>query len=119
MSEALEDVPFTDQQKEILLKDSRQAQDPEDMFQHVMDVHDQATFFALARNVVHVDGDYGEEEQEIMLKLQRLHVQKKNVDELIGSISLSLEDDSQTSIGAENPLDEKMLKKFKGFFFTK
>lgn len=116
MSEALEDVPFSDEQARILMLDARVPQGPVEMFEHVTSTKDQATFFALARTLCHIDGDYGEDEQKIMLQLQQVHVQKKNVDELIGQITLSFEDDSQVSWGGDAEPDKALVGKFYNFF---
>ncbi len=91
MAEALEDVPFSDEQRSVLNEDAKQPQNIESMFVGVTDVHDQAEFFKFATELVHIDGDYGAEEQEVMLKLKQLHLQTTNVDDLVGGISLELE----------------------------
>ena len=91
MAEALEDVPFSDDQRAVLNEDAKHAQDIEKMFKGVSDVKDQAAFFKFARELVHIDGDYGAEEQAVMLKLQELHMQCADIDDLVGSVSLELE----------------------------
>lgn len=93
MAEALEDVPFSDEQRAVLNEDVKHPQDIEAMFRGVSDVHDQAVFFKFARELVHIDGDYGKEEQEVMLKLEELHLQHANLDDLVGSVKLELEGD--------------------------
>ena len=93
MTEAMEDVPFTEEQKDILQDDISNPKDIVEMFEKISSDRDQAEFFKFARVLVWIDGDYGEEEQEIMLKLKRLHIQNVNVDDLVGNNSLSLEDD--------------------------
>ena len=93
MAEALEDIPFSDEQQTILNDDVKHAQDIKVMFAGVTDVHDQASFFKFAHELVHIDGDYGAEEQEIMLKLQELHLQSADLDDLVGSVALELEHD--------------------------
>ena len=94
MAEALEDVPFSDEQRKILNEDIKTSKDPAEMFAGITDVRDQARFFQIARDVVHIDGDYGVAEQDLMLKLKRLHVQNADVDKLIGSVMLELESDA-------------------------
>ena len=93
MTEALEDVPFSPEQQDILKDDITNPKDIVEMFKKVTEPRDQAEFFKFARELVWVDGDYGKEEQEIMLTLKRLHIQDINVDDLIGNNSLSLEDE--------------------------
>ncbi len=93
MATALADVSFSEEQRAQLHEDAKNAQDIEAMYKMITEPKDQAAFFKFAHELVHIDGDYGEEEQEIMLRLKELHVQATDVDKLIGTVSLSLEDD--------------------------
>ena len=93
MAEALEDIPFSSGQRMILNEDVKHPQDIEAMFEGITDIHDQAAFFKFARILVHIDGEFGHEEQEIMLKLKELHVRYVNIDELVGHVDLELEED--------------------------
>lgn len=95
MTEAIEDVGFSPVQKEILRKDISTPQDITEMFRKIEDTKDQAAFFKFARSIVWIDGDYGEEEQEIMLKLKREHVKNVNIDDLVGGLDIELEVDDQ------------------------
>jgi len=100
MMDALEDIPFTPEQMETLKDDIGTAQNIEDMFKKITDDRDQAMFFSFARDLVWIDGDYGAEEQEIMLKLKRLHIQSVDVDKLIGNVGLQLEGDDEPNLGS-------------------
>lgn len=93
MVEAMEDIPFSDDQRAILNDDVKHAQDIEEMFNGITDVHDQARFFQYVRELVHIDGDYGKDEQDIVLKLQKTHLKNPHFSDLIGKIDLELEDD--------------------------
>lgn len=95
MVEALEDIPFTTEQREILTKDIAEAQPVELMYAHITDSSDQALFFEFARKLVWVDGDYGAEEQDIMLKLKAMHVKNTNIDDLVGKVDLEFEGGGQ------------------------
>lgn len=95
MAEVLEDVPFTESQRTILNADIKNPQDPEAMFAGITDLHDQAVFFKHASSLVHVDGHFGAEEQQILVKLQKLHLKKVNVDSLVGRIDLEFEDERE------------------------
>ena len=97
MAEALEDVPFSEEQRKILNEDIKTSKDPAEMFAGITDVRDQARFFQIARDIVHIDGEYGTAEQELMLKLKRLHVQNADVNKLIGTVTLELESDTPVS----------------------
>jgi hypothetical protein len=104
MSEALEDIPFTQEQKAILKEDINQPQDIIQMFSAISDVRDQAEFFSFARTMVWVDGDFGKAEQDIMLKLQKMHIQNADIDKLVGNINLELTDiydHSPAKVGSE------------------
>lgn len=91
MAEALEDNPFSDAQRTILNNDMHEAKDIKEMFIRVKDAKDQAMFFKYARDVVWADGSFGEHEQQIMLELQKLHMQGTNLDDLVGNVDLEIE----------------------------
>ena len=91
MAEALEDIPFSDEQRAVLNKDVTEEKDIEEMFKQITDVRDQAAFFKFARVLVHIDGEYGKEEQEVMLRLKELHLKGVDVDLLVGNVGLELE----------------------------
>ena len=93
MAEALEDIPFSDDQRAVLNEDVKHAQNIEAMFAGISDVKDQAAFFKFAHELVHIDGEYGLEEQSIILKLQETHLRSADLDDLVGSVSLELESD--------------------------
>ena len=93
MAEALEDVPFSEVQRAVLTSDMHDPQDVTEMFSHVTDPKDKAEFFALAREVVHADGDFGSEEQSVMLQLQKAHMESLDVDALVGQVDLSFENE--------------------------
>jgi len=96
MAEAFEEVPFSAEQREILEQDVREAQDIETMFERITDPEDRTKFFDIARELVHIDGEYGDEEQEIMLKLTRSNLKKSDIDMMIGKVDLQLEDDEDS-----------------------
>ncbi len=94
MAEALEDMPFSPEQAEILRNDIKIPQDVIAMFKGVTDKIDQARFFSFARDLVWADGVYGQEEQTILLKLQETHIRSINVDDLIGKIEMEFAGES-------------------------
>lgn len=98
MAEAFEDIPFSEEQRAILNDDIKNPQNIEEMFKGITNVHDQATFFKYARELVHIDGDYGAQEQEIMARLQKLHIQGANLDDLVGNVTLELEEEDRLNI---------------------
>ncbi len=96
MAQILEDVDFSDAQTQILKDDIINAKNVEDMFAGITSENDRVKFFEFARDLVWVDGDFGSEEQTVMIKLYQTHMKDTNVDEMIGKISLQLEDDQPT-----------------------
>ncbi len=92
MAEIMEDVPFGAEQRDVLNEDVRRPQDINDMFSRITEKKDQARFFKYARQVVHVDGDYGEDEQNIMLDLIKRHVKDVELSDLVGQTDLELAD---------------------------
>ena len=93
MAEALEDIPFSDVQRAILEGDAKDPQSVETLFGRITDPVDQAEFFKIASQIVHIDGDFGEEEQEVMLRLKQLHLADVNIDDLVGKVDLSFEEE--------------------------
>lgn len=94
MAEALEDLELSEEQYATLKNDIHEAQPIEEMFKKVTESADQALFFSFAREMVWADGDFSPDEQELLMRLQRLHLEFVNVDDLVGSIELEFEDDS-------------------------
>jgi len=94
MSEILEDIPFSDEQKSILKSDATEEQSVEAMFKKITDPVDQAEFFRFASKLAHIDGDFGEEEQEVMLRVKRLHLQNVDIDDLVGKVDLRFDEDN-------------------------
>lgn len=98
MSHILTDVAFSEEQTKILKDDIINAKDVELIFKNVTSAADRAQFFDLARDLVWVDGDFGAEEQSVMIKLHRQHFKNTNVDELIGRVPLQFEDDASETL---------------------
>jgi uncharacterized tellurite resistance protein B-like protein len=94
MSEILEDIPFSNEQKVILKKDATEQQSVEVMFKQITDPVDQAEFFKFASKLAHIDGDFGEEEQEVILRVKQLHLANVDIDELVGKVELGFDEDN-------------------------
>ena len=116
MAEALEDMPFSPEQKKTLSDDIKTPQDPLAMFEKISSIEDQARFFQYARDMVHADGDYGRAEQNIMLKLQRAHMQRADVDQLVGKIKLEFEDEKPVAPRKSPPKKKDILFSFRQRF---
>jgi hypothetical protein len=92
LAEVLEDNPFTKKQRDVLIQDIVKAQDIAEMFRGITEQTDRARFFRLARELVWVDGDFGKEEQELLLKLQKAQVAAADLHDMIGKTNLKLDD---------------------------
>ncbi len=92
LAEVLEDNPFSKEQRDVLMRDIGVAQDVAEMFKGITEQADRARFFRLARELVWVDGDFGKEEQELLLKLQKAQVAVTDLHDLIGKTNLKLDD---------------------------
>ena len=119
MSEAMEDVPFSDEQKAVLKNDATEEQSVEAMFKKISAPVDQAEFFQFASQLAHIDGDFGEEEQEIMLRVKRLHLANVDIGELVGKVNLKLDDpyepsEASTFKGAVYSYRKRFLEKLLG-----
>lgn len=115
MAEALEDVPFSAEQYDELRKDIAQPQNIELMYAGITDMKDQAQFFKIAHELVHIDGDYGLEEQSVMLRLKELHVQSADIDSLVGGVSLEFDDGSSSDYQSDQDAKARAQKR-KGSF---
>ena len=93
MSEALEDINFTDEQTATLKDDALNAKDIEEMFNGITDYDDRMQFFNLARDLVMVDGEFCSDEQSIMTKLLEENIEQYNTDDLVGKVNLEFEAD--------------------------
>lgn len=91
MAEALEDIPFSEKQKAVLKQDIQEPQDVLEMYGYIKNDTDRIEFFRFAHDMVWADGDFGAEEQKIMLKLQEEQVRRTDIGDLVGKVSLTLE----------------------------
>lgn len=111
MAEALEDVPFSEEQRAVLTDDIRHPKKIAEMFAGVTDMLDQARFFKFAHGLVWADGNFGKDEQKIMLELGKAHVKVVDMDKLVGKIDLEFED------GFQPPAHKTKIKTTKDIVF--
>lgn len=107
MAHVLEDIKFSDAQTSILKDDIHVPKDTEKMFQGISDQNDRIEFFEFARDLVWVDGDFGSEEQSVMIKLYQAHFKDTKVDDLIGTVGLELEEERSYVQPRQARQDEK------------
>ncbi len=94
--------PFNDEQKAVLEKDIDTAQDIAEMFLRIEDQNDRSQFFYHARMLVWSDGDFGEQEQKIIMRLKQNHVRTVDFSKLLENLDLSLDDDQKAQIVREH-----------------
>ena len=116
MAHVLDDIDFSDEQTVILKDDIATAKNAEVLFDLVTEQQDRSEFFDLARDLVWVDGDFGTEEQSVMIKLQQAHIKKTDVDSLVGEVSLEFEEEDKSSVVQEVPLQKVGLSKILSLF---
>lgn len=92
------DHPFTGEQRSILEVDLEHAQDIGRMFDKITDQNDRSKFFQYARALVWCDGDFGEQEQKIMVALKKSHVSMVNYETIADTMQLELADDDKAAI---------------------
>lgn len=101
MAHILTDIDFSDEQTKTLKDDIMNAKDVEFMFEGITNSDDRVRFFDLARDLVWVDGVFDNAEQSVMIKLHQKHFKDTNVDDLIGKVPLTLEDDPANTLRAK------------------
>ncbi|MDB5491109.1 MAG: hypothetical protein JWO78_958 [Micavibrio sp.] len=117
MNKALETEPFSEAQREILTYDMEQKQDIRILFDKITDQHDRSDFFKYARPLVWADGDYGSDEQSIILELSKIHVKSVDFETFTTSKDLKLEHESyrapqKTKAAVKGSLWQRILKSF-------
>ncbi len=95
MAHIMEDIDFSEEQTATLKDDIVNPKDVEKMFQGITTADDRMQFFNFARDLVWIDGDFGSEEQGVMLKLFQTHMDDTNIDDLVGHVPLELEEDKR------------------------
>lgn len=97
----LADHPFSETQIRVLEADIDHAQDPGRMFEKITDQNDRSTFFHYARALVWCDGDFGAQEQKIMIALRKSHIETIDYEALANTMQLELDEDEKFSVKRE------------------
>ncbi|MGH1377215.1 MAG: hypothetical protein ACRBB3_00175 [Alphaproteobacteria bacterium] len=116
MAHILEDIDFTIEQTAILKDDISNPKDVEEMFRGMNSVDDRKEFFDFARDLVWVDGEFGEPEQGVMVNLLQKHLKDVDFDDLVGNVSLQFEDDRESLPYANVDNSPKTGNAFGSFF---
>lgn len=94
--------PFLSAQRETLENDMSVPQDPALMFEKISSQEDRSRFFYYARALVWCDGDFGEQEQKIMITLKKSHIETANHDSLDNSMQFELDDNDKIAVRLEH-----------------
>jgi hypothetical protein len=92
MESALDQLTLTDYQRSILVSDTMESADIAEMFKRITDQNDRVEFFRHARILVWCDGDFDQQEQEILAQLKRTHASDVDFDKLVSEVSLSFDE---------------------------
>ncbi len=115
---------LSDDQRAVLDHDLVHKQDIHALFSYVTDERDRSELFDHARTLVWSDGEFGEDEQELLIDLKRMYLQSVDFDNLEQTGGLSLDEDnnnnsnnsSAPSTTAKPPRQEALLSKVVGLF---
>jgi hypothetical protein len=120
MQDILDKYPFSDFQRDILKNDIREKQDIMSMFTLVSEQEHRSQFFYFARMLCWCDGDFDEQEQEIMTILKKSHIENLDFDAMLSTVTMELDEESKGSIRNDmKDIEENkngFLKVFSGRF---
>jgi len=85
VQESIKDINLSPSQLEIIGQDLKIAQDSYEMFTRITNPDDKKDFFSLARAVSWCDGDLDKQEKLILKNLEKIHMNKEEVDMLTQS----------------------------------
>lgn len=97
----LGDHDFSAEQRAILEADIDTAQDIGAMFSKIASQDDRSKFFYYARALVWCDGDFGEQEQKIMIALRKSHVETVDFDAIGDTMDFELDESERDALRAE------------------
>lgn len=115
MWNAMEENNFSASQREILEFDMKKPAGVELVFLNITEQADRVRFFDLARKLCWCDGDFDQQEQEIMSRLEKLHIKKSDFNEMIKTVKFELE----STRPERNPDYDPMEHVVKDGFFSR
>ena len=98
MYKVLTEEPLSTAQRAQLERDISAAQSIPDMFAKISDADDRSQFFYFARMLVWSDGDFGAQEQKIMLELNKAHVKMTDMDTLKSTMEFELDETEKMNL---------------------
>ncbi|MCB9991133.1 MAG: TerB family tellurite resistance protein [Rhodospirillales bacterium] len=102
---------FSNKQRLTLENDIERPQDVAEMFMSIAEQEDRSRFFYYARMLCWADGNFDEQEQEIMLVLKKLHVRNVDFVKMLDKVDMEL-DDGQKDMLTEDMKDGNPLISF-------
>ncbi len=112
MYEALARENFSEDQREVLEQDIKTPTDIVTLFERITDQEDRSRFFFHARKLCWCDGDFGRQEQEIILKLKKMHISDINIQDMLNTSALELEDHEKNRLCREMEAAPQRKKSF-------
>lgn len=100
-------VPFSDEQRVVLLSDMNDPQDVSEMFSMVSDPEDQGQFFQFARELVWCDGDLEAQEKAIKERLESRQIDKVGLAKMENELRKSRADSKMQKTAEGRAFDEE------------
>ena len=98
MRDILQKFNFSDGQRRQLEEDMSVKTEPGEHFDFISDKNDRSEFFKYARILVWCDGDFDEQEQEILARLKQNHLTHLDVNEMVQEIRQTFDENEQAEI---------------------
>ena len=98
MDHYLAEVPFNEEQKEILKSDLVDPQDVTELYDVITDIEDRGQFFMFARMLIWCDGDLDAQEEKIFDHLMKKQMHDIDKDNLRQNLVSSREDSRLTRL---------------------
>lgn len=114
LNSLLEREPFSEAQINILKSDIDYKQDIRVLFSQISNQQDRSDFFQFARTLVWCDGSFGDDEQKIMLELQKIHLKTVDFETLEDSGEIEF-DDVDIDVDDDTPHEQTPPLQKRGF----
>lgn len=103
----------SDEQREILREDLQNPQDPAEMFAQIAEPSDKADFFEFARALLWCDGDFSAQEEAIVERLQKNHIDSLRPEKLVADLR-ALRDEQAMTRMKDDAMESGWAKKHVG-----
>ena len=121
LNSVLRSVDFSNDQKKVLHADILTSQSIEEMFFNVTNTQDRTRFFYIARLLCWCDGDFDQQEQEIIARLNTAHIKSVDFEKMVGTVQLEWEESEKRRPPEESfaGAEESHEKSFLGSLLSK